>query len=139
MEIFKQLRLPTCPKTFFQHIKRAFNTEADSLAAAAFRTHLTKPSSTVAVLQTRSHLRQQDPQDTSHFPEWRPTVRFDESSSSNQPRSWDEEEDGLVVMLSDSESGSVLSETEWPIHPAIDEYEICSADEDESEFEQESN
>ena len=35
--------------------------------------------------------------------------------------------------------GQFLSETEWPIHPAIDEYEICSAEEDESEFEQESN
>ena len=69
LEILKQLRLPTCPKTFFQLIKRAFNTEADSLAAVAVRTHLTKLISTVAVLQTRSHLRQQYPQDTSHFPE----------------------------------------------------------------------
>ena len=35
LEIFKQLHLPTCPKTFFQQVKRAFNIEAKVPAAQA--------------------------------------------------------------------------------------------------------
>ena len=128
LAIFKQLRSPGCPRTFFQHVKRNGNAEADSLAAAAFKTHLIMQTPEIAAVQTRHQRRQQE---LATIPNWRPTPRFDEDDEELQTLKWDYEGDEVVVMLSGSDSDSDQSVRNQQLHEPQDECEVDSESEDE--------
>ena len=125
LAIFQQLRLPNCPKTFFQHVRRAFNAEADALSSAALEREKLTPTAVVAAMQTRSHTHQQSMND---LPDWQTTARFEGDDHLQQPHSWDEEDDGIIVVVSESESDEDPSQPSWHHN---DELEVSSGDEDE--------
>ena len=108
--IFASLRSINCPKVFFQHVKRAYNAEADHLAAAVFQNKLINPAPVISSVKTRA---QKERERMSTIQEWRPTPRFDGNITNNQSYSWEFDDEGVIVVLSDTDSEPAQSPRRW--------------------------